>query len=123
MNVPANAANKPANGQAAPAVPATPASAPAQPSYQELLARIAELEKQQSQPKGQLSMMVSEKGAIQVNGFGRFPWTPYREQAEKVGLQIYGLTQEQFNQSPIGQFIAANDAKLSRKADKAKAGK
>ena len=54
----------------------------AEPTKEELLARIAELEKQASgaRPKGSLEFRVGEKGGVSVYGLGRFPVTLYYEQ-------------------------------------------
>ncbi|HXO44920.1 MAG TPA: hypothetical protein VN846_05590 [Candidatus Cybelea sp.] len=53
----------------------------AEPTKEELLARIAELEKQSgSRPKGTLEFRVGEKGGVSVYGLGRFPVTLYYEQ-------------------------------------------
>jgi hypothetical protein len=52
----------------------------AEPSYDELKARVAELEKQTGRRSGQLEMRVSEKGGVSVYGLGRFPVTLYYEQ-------------------------------------------
>jgi hypothetical protein len=52
-----------------------------EPTKEELLARIAELEKQAGSRKaGKLEFRVSEKGAVSVYGLGRFPVTLYYEQ-------------------------------------------
>jgi hypothetical protein len=51
---------------------------------EELLARIAELEKQTSRKRGDLDFKVSEKGAVSVYGLGRFPVTLYYEQWLRV---------------------------------------
>jgi hypothetical protein len=52
-----------------------------EPSYEELKARVAELEKQQTGRKtGTLEFRVSEKGGVSVYGLGRFPVTLYYEQ-------------------------------------------
>lgn len=52
-----------------------------EPSYEELKARLAELEKQVSNKRsGNLEFRVSEKGAVSVYGLGRFPVTLYYEQ-------------------------------------------
>ena len=52
-----------------------------EPSKEELLARIAELEKQAgTRPKGSLEFRVGEKGGVSVYGLGRFPVTLYYEQ-------------------------------------------
>ncbi len=48
---------------------------------EQLLARIAELEKEVEKRKtGALEFRVSEKGAVSVYGLGRFPVTLYYEQ-------------------------------------------
>ncbi len=52
----------------------------AEPSYEELKARVAELEKQAGRKRGTLEFRVSEKGAVSVYGLGRFPVTLYYEQ-------------------------------------------
>jgi hypothetical protein len=53
----------------------------AEPTKEELLARIAELEKQAGgRPKGSLEFRVGEKGGVSVYGLGRFPVTLYYEQ-------------------------------------------
>jgi hypothetical protein len=52
-----------------------------EPTKEELLARIAELEKQASSKRtGRLEFKVSEKGGVSVYGLGRFPVTLYYEQ-------------------------------------------
>jgi hypothetical protein len=52
-----------------------------EPSREELMARIAELEKKTSgRPKGTLEFRVGEKGGVSVYGLGRFPVTLYYEQ-------------------------------------------
>jgi hypothetical protein len=52
-----------------------------EPTKEELLARIAELERQAGSRKaGKLEFRVSEKGAVSVYGLGRFPVTLYYEQ-------------------------------------------
>jgi hypothetical protein len=53
----------------------------AEPSYEELKARLAELEKQGSgRRSGNLEFRVGEKGGVSVYGLGRFPVTLYYEQ-------------------------------------------
>ncbi len=53
----------------------------AEPTKEELLARIAELEKQAAgRKKGALEFRVGEKGGVSVYGLGRFPVTLYYEQ-------------------------------------------
>ena len=52
-----------------------------EPTKEDLLARIAELEKQASAKKtGRMEFKVSEKGGVSVYGLGRFPVTLYYEQ-------------------------------------------
>jgi hypothetical protein len=52
-----------------------------EPSYEELKARVAELEKQRTGPRtGSLEFRVGEKGGVSVYGLGRFPVTLYYEQ-------------------------------------------
>ena len=58
-----------------------------------------------SPARGQLSLRVSEKGAVSVYGLGRFPVTLYREQWEK----LLGMADQ------IKQFIEDNDDKLKKK--------
>jgi hypothetical protein len=55
--------------------------------------------------RGQLSLRVSEKGALSVYGLGRFPVTLYHEQWEK----LLGMADD------IRRFIQDNDAALKRK--------
>jgi hypothetical protein len=53
----------------------------AEPSYEELKARLAELEKQGAgRRSGNLEFRVGEKGGVSVYGLGRFPVTLYYEQ-------------------------------------------
>ena len=57
----------------------------AEPTKEELLARIAELEKQaEGRKPGKLDFRVSEKGGVSVYGLGRFPVTLYCEQWERL---------------------------------------
>jgi len=52
-----------------------------EPTYEELKARLAELEKQQGQKRtGSLEFRVGAKGGVSVYGLGRFPVTLYYEQ-------------------------------------------
>jgi hypothetical protein len=80
------------------------------PTEEELKTEIerlrAENEALRKPARGQISMRVSEKGALSVYGLGRFPVTLYREQWEK--LLALG--------PDILQFIHDNDATLKRKA-------
>jgi hypothetical protein len=53
----------------------------AEPSYEELRARLAELEKHGAgRRSGELEFKVGEKGGVSVYGLGRFPVTLYYEQ-------------------------------------------
>ena len=55
------------------------------PSKEELMARIAELEKQvESKHSGKLEFRVGDKGGVSVYGLGRFPVTLYYEQWMKL---------------------------------------
>jgi hypothetical protein len=66
-----------------------------EPTKEELMARIAELEKQVvSKKTGRLEFKVSEKGGVSVYGLGRFPVTLYYEQWERLlgaadGLRVF----------------------------------
>jgi hypothetical protein len=51
----------------------------AEPTYEELKARLAELERKAGRP-GNLEFKVGEKGGVSVYGLGRFPVTLYYEQ-------------------------------------------
>ena len=79
----------------------------AEPSREELLARIAELERQAGQRKsaGALSFKVSDKGAVSVYGMGRFPVTLYYEQ----WLRLLGAADE------LRTFLEENKGKLKLK--------
>ena len=65
----------------------------------------AENESLKKPARGQLSLKVSEKGALSVYGMGRFPVTLYREQWEKLLSMA----------DQIREFIAENDAALKKK--------
>jgi hypothetical protein len=57
----------------------------AEPTYDELKARLTELEKQQGQKRsGTLEFRVGEKGGVSVYGLGRFPVTLYYEQWNRL---------------------------------------
>ena len=51
-----------------------------EPTYDQLKARVAELEKKAGRRSGQLEFRVGEKGGVSVYGLGRFPVTLYYEQ-------------------------------------------
>jgi hypothetical protein len=65
----------------------------------------AENEALKKPARGQMSLKVSEKGALSVYGMGRFPVTLYREQREK----LLGMADE------IRNFIRENDHALKKK--------
>jgi hypothetical protein len=76
------------------------------PTKEELLARIAELEKQVGTKKtGRLEFRVSEKGGVSVYGLGRFPVTLYYEQWQR----LLGASDE------LRKFIEENKSKLKLK--------
>ena len=57
----------------------------AEPTYEELKARLAELEKQGTGKRtGNLEFRVSEKGGVSVYGLGCFPVTLYYEQWNRL---------------------------------------
>jgi hypothetical protein len=55
----------------------------AEPTYEELKARLAELEKSPRRT-GSLEFRVGEKGGVSVYGLGRFPVTLYYEQWKRL---------------------------------------
>lgn len=57
-----------------------------EPTYDELKARLTELEKQVDSKKraGTMEFRVSEKGGVSVYGLGRFPVTLYYEQWKRL---------------------------------------
>jgi hypothetical protein len=79
------------------------------PTPEEMQAEIerlrAENETLKKPARGQLSLRVSEKGALSVYGMGRFPVTLYREQWEK----LLSMSDQ------IKQFIQDNDQHLKKK--------
>jgi ribosome-interacting GTPase 1 len=78
-----------------------------EPTYDELKARLAELEKQVDTKKrsGALEFRVSEKGGVSVYGLGRFPVTLYYEQWKRL-LDTA---------SDLGVFLEENKSKLKLK--------
>ena len=79
----------------------------AEPTKEELMAKIAELEKQVGGKKsGKLEFKVSEKGGVSVYGLGRFPVTLYYEQWTK--LLDAG--------EDLRAFLEANKSRLKLKA-------
>jgi hypothetical protein len=77
-----------------------------EPTKEELMARIAELEKQMGSKKsGRLEFKVGEKGGVSVYGLGRFPVTLYYEQ----WLRLLGAADE------LRLFLEENKGKLKLK--------
>ncbi len=76
-----------------------------EPTYEELKARLAELEKQGGRRGGSLEFRVSEKGGVSVYGLGRFPVTLYYEQWVRLLEQAEKLR----------SFLEENKAKLKLK--------
>jgi hypothetical protein len=75
-----------------------------EPTYEELKARLAELEAKQSRA-AVLSFKVSDKGGVSVYGLGRFPVTLYYEQWVRL-----------LDKAPeLREFLEANKGKLKLK--------
>lgn len=72
-----------------------------EPSYEELKARVQQLESQKGRQRGkELEFRVSEKGGVSVYGLGRFPVTLYYEQWMRlleVAPQLQGFLAENKN--------------------------
>jgi len=78
----------------------------AEPTYEELKARLAELEKQSTgRRSGALEFRVGEKGGVSVYGLGRFPVTLYYEQ----WMRLLGQADE------LRAFLEENKSKLKLK--------
>lgn len=79
----------------------------AEPTYEELKARLSELEKQVETKKrsGAMEFRVSEKGGVSVYGLGRFPVTLYYEQWNR----LLGAADE------LKVFLEENKSKLKLK--------
>jgi hypothetical protein len=78
-----------------------------EPTKEELMARIADLEKQVTDKKktGRMDFKVSEKGGVSVYGLGRFPVTLYYEQWQR----LLGAADD------LKAFLEANKEKLKLK--------
>jgi hypothetical protein len=77
------------------------------PTKDELMARIAELEKQVGNKRtGRLEFKVSEKGGVSVYGLGRFPVTLYYEQWHR----LLGTADD------LRKFLEDNKSKLKLKS-------
>jgi len=75
-----------------------------EPTYEELKARLAELEKGQKR-SGNLEFRVGEKGGVSVYGLGRFPVTLYYEQWQR----LLGASEQ------LREFLEENKSKLKLK--------
>ena len=81
----------------------------AEQTKEELMARIAKLEKQQGTKKrGSLEFRVGEKGGVSVYGLGRFPVTLYYEQWIRLLDAADGLR----------EFLEENKSRLKMKDQK-----
>ena len=76
-----------------------------EPTREELMAQIAELQKQVTKKPGRLEFRVSEKGGVSVYGLGRFPVTLYYEQWQR----LLGTAEE------LQSFLEENKSKLKLK--------
>jgi hypothetical protein len=77
-----------------------------EPSYDELKAKVAELEKQvQGRKRGTIDFKVSEKGGVSIYGLGRFPVTLYYEQ----WIRLLDHAEQ------IRQFLEENKGRLKMK--------
>jgi ribosome-interacting GTPase 1 len=78
-----------------------------EPSYEELKAKLAQLEKEVEVKKrsGDLSFKIGEKGGLSVYGLGRFPVTLYYEQWNR----LLGAAED------IKSFLEENKSKLKLK--------
>src|SRR5579862_2363188 len=79
----------------------------AEPSYDELKARLSQLEKEVETKKrsGDLSFKVGDKGGVSVYGLGRFPVTLYYEQWNR----LLGAAED------IRKFLEENKSRLKLK--------
>ena len=77
----------------------------AEPTYDELKARLEELEKKGARHTGELDFKVGEKGGVSVYGLGRFPVTLYYEQWNR----LLGAAAD------IKTFLEENKSKLKLK--------
>jgi hypothetical protein len=77
-----------------------------EPTYDELKAKLAQLEQQvQSRKTRSIDFKVSEKGGVSVYGLGRFPVTLYYEQWVRLLDQAEALR----------EFLESNKASLKLK--------
>lgn len=79
-----------------------------EPTKEELLARIAELEKRaEAKKSGNLEFKVGGKGGVSVYGLGRFPVTLYYEQ----WLRLLDVTEA------LRAFLEENKGRLKLKSE------
>jgi len=78
-----------------------------EPTYEELKARLQDLEKQVETKKrsGTMEFKVSEKGGVSVYGLGRFPVTLYYEQ----WMRLLGVAED------LKKFMEENKSRLKLK--------
>jgi len=76
-----------------------------EPSYEELKAKLAELESKQKRSGGGVYFKVSDKGGVSVYGLGRFPVTLYYEQ----WIRLLDKADD------LRQFLEENKSKLKLK--------
>ena len=77
-----------------------------EPTKEELLTKIAELEKKaEGRKKGALEFRVGEKGGVSVYGLGRFPVTLYYEQ----WVRLLDMAKD------LREFLEENKSKLKLK--------
>jgi cytosine/adenosine deaminase-related metal-dependent hydrolase len=55
-----------------------------QHEIERLKAKLAKFEQESLKKRKPLTFKIADKGGIQVNGLGRFPWTPYANQLMRV---------------------------------------
>ena len=79
-----------------------------EPTYEELKAKLAELEKNNNAVSPELSLKVGDKGGVSVYGLGRFPVTLYYEQWKRLLAYV----------PQIDAFLEDNKAKLKMKGAK-----
>ena len=80
----------------------------AEPTKEELMARIAELEKQAGTKRsGRIEFKIGEKGGVSVYGLGRFPVTLYYEQ----GIRLLDSA------DTLRSFLEENKSKLKLKGE------
>jgi hypothetical protein len=77
----------------------------AEPTYEELKARVADLEKKTERRTGELDFKIGEKGGVSVYGLGRFPVTLYYEQ----WIRLLDATPR------LREFMEENKSKLKLK--------